>query len=476
MSDCCSNENGRQYDIAVVGAGSAGFSAAITAAEAGVRVALIGHGTIGGTCVNVGCVPSKALIRAMESAHSSHAAQRFAGITVTSGVTDWSAVQAQKASLVNGLRDKKYEALLPEYENIDYIYADGPARLVHGGVHIDGRIIRAGKTIITTGSSSSIPPIPGIEGVETLNSTTALELEILPETMMVIGGGVIGCELGQMFSRAGVKVTICCRTRLLPEAGPEISEALKASFEAEGIEVCSGVGYQRIEQTPKGVQLHCETSGGTQIVTAEKVLIAAGRRPNTEHLGLAEVGVEVDGRGGIVVDGHMRTSNTSIYAAGDVTGRDQFVYMAAYGAKLAAKHAAGQPVDPYDNRTMPWVVFSDPQIAGVGMTASEAIDAGYEVKESIAPLNQVPRALAAADTRGLIKLVADEKTDKLLGAQIMAPEGADSIQTMVMALKFGMTTKELGAMIFPYLTTVEGLKLAAQGFEKDVTKLSCCAG
>jgi mercuric reductase len=172
----------------------------------------------------------------------------------------------------------------------------------------------------------------------------------------------------------------------------------------------------------------------------------------------------------------MRSSNPSIYAAGDVTGRDQYVYMAAYGAKLAAKHATSQPVKPYDNRAMPWVVFSDPQVAGVGFTAAAAEAAGYDVKTSIAPLDQVPRALAAADTRGLIKLVADRKTDELLGAQIMAPEGADSIQTLVLALKFGMTTKELGDTIFPYLTTVEGFKLAAQGFDKDVAKLSCCAG
>ena len=204
--------------------------------------------------------------------------------------------------------------------------------------------------------------------------------------------------------------------------------------------------------------------------------MATGRSPNTADLDAGAVGVKLDARGGIIVDGQMRTSNPSIYAAGDVTGRDQFVYMAAYGAKLAANHAAGRPVDAYDNSAMPWVVFSDPQVAGVGLTAAAARDAGYDVMESIAPLNQLPRALAAADTRGLIKLIADRKTDKLLGAQLMAPEGADTIQTMVMALKFGMTTKQLGAMIFPYLTTVEGLKLAAQGFNKDIAKLSCCAG
>jgi mercuric reductase len=206
------------------------------------------------------------------------------------------------------------------------------------------------------------------------------------------------------------------------------------------------------------------------------VLMTTGRAPNTAGLGLTEVGITLTTNGGIMVDDRMRTSKSGVYAAGDVTGRDQFVYMAAYGAKLAALNALNGNSLIYDNTTMPWVVFTDPQVAGVGLTEVAAKSCGYETKTSIAPLDQVPRALAARDTRGLIKLVADKQTDRLLGAQILAPEGADSIQTMVLAIKFGMTTQQLGATIFPYLTTVEGIKLAAQGFGKDVTKLSCCAG
>jgi len=172
----------------------------------------------------------------------------------------------------------------------------------------------------------------------------------------------------------------------------------------------------------------------------------------------------------------MRTSRAGVYAAGDVTGRDQFVYMAAYGARLAAKNAMNDDSLIYDNAAMPAVVFSDPQVASVGLTEAAAKLAGHDVRTSVLPLEHVPRALAARDTRGLIKLVADGPSKRLLGAHILAPEGGDSIQTAVMALKAGMTYEELGATIFPYLTTVEGLKLAAQTFEKDVAKLSCCAG
>ena len=172
----------------------------------------------------------------------------------------------------------------------------------------------------------------------------------------------------------------------------------------------------------------------------------------------------------------MATTRPGIYAAGDVTDRDQFVYMAAYGAKIAVNNAFGLEPMLYNNATMPWVVFTDPQVAGVGLSEAQARAAGHEVKTSVLGLDNVARALAARDTRGLIKLVADARTDRLLGGQIVAPEGADSIQTLAMALKMGMTARALGETIFPYLTTVEGLKLAAQTFDKDVAKLSCCAG
>lgn len=204
--------------------------------------------------------------------------------------------------------------------------------------------------------------------------------------------------------------------------------------------------------------------------------MTAGRRANSEDLGLEEADVQTDSRGGIVVGQDMQTSRPDTYAAGDVTDRDQFVYMAAYGAKIAARNAVANAGERYDNSTMPWVVFTDPQVAGVGLSEQQARDAGHDVKTSVLSLDQVPRAQAARDTRGLIKLVADRETDRLLGGQIVAPEGSDTIQTLVMALKAGMTTKELGETIFPYLTTVEGLKLAAQTFDKDVAMLSCCAG
>jgi mercuric reductase len=477
MQDCCAPRGGKRdgdYDLVILGAGSAGFSAAIAAAELGARVALIGHGTIGGTCVNIGCVPSKTLIRATETIHQAKAAARFAGVRGEGGIENWSAAVHQKDELVSMLRQAKYVDLLPSYNAVAYL--EGRARLANGGVAVDGTPVKAGRVIIATGAAPSLPSIPGIEGVPYLTSTTALELKRLPASLLVIGGGYVGCELGQMFARAGVKVTIAFRSRLLPQAEPEVGEALTGYLRDEGIILRGGLSYREIRHGPEGIVLSVLANGIPETIKAEQVLVATGRQPNTEGMGLREAGVELLPNGGVEVDDRMRTSKPGIYAAGDVTGRDEFVYMAAYGARIAAKNALNGDSKRYDATAMPAVVFTDPQVASVGLTETTARRQGRPVETSVLSLGHIPRALAARDTRGLIKLVADAGSRKLLGAHILAPEGADSIQTAALAIKCGLTVEELADTIFPYLTTVEGLKLAARAFTTDLAKLSCCAG
>lgn len=475
--DCRSSKevSGDQYDLIVVGAGSAGFSASITAAEAGKRVALVGHGTIGGTCVNVGCVPSKAMIRAAEAVHGGASAARFPGISPCAHAVDWGGVVKGTADLVEEMRQKKYIDLLPAYENVTYI-EEGPARLVEGGVAVGGRVISAPRVLIATGSRPHIPVIDGIEAVEALDSWGLLTLPDRPESILVLGGGYIGCELAQMASRLGVKVTLVTRSRLLPGAEPEVAAALTEALKVEGIAVETGLAYVSVAKGAGGVSLTVDRGGKTEALTAERLVVTTGRVANSENRGLEDLGIETDARGSIKVGPDMASTRAGVWAAGDVTDRDQFVYMAAYGAKVAINNALGLEPMRYDNAAMPWVVFTDPQVAGVGLSEAEAKTAGYDVKTSVITLDNVPRAAAARDTRGVIKLVADAKTDRLLGGQIAAPEGSDTIQTLAMALKFGMTARALGETIFPYLTTVEGLKLAAQTFDKDVAKLSCCAG
>ena len=419
-------------------------------------------------------MPSKTLIRATEAIHQAGAAKRFAGITGAAHVDDWGAAVQQKDELVASLRQAKYVDLLVGYDRIRYL--EGQVRLFDGGVAVEGNPVKSGKVIIATGAAPALPSIPGIEKVPYLTSTTALELERLPQSLMIIGGGYIGAELGQMFARAGVTVTIVCRSRLLPDAEPEISEALTRYLREEGIGIRGGLSYEHIRQGPVGVELGVLVDGAAQLIRAERVLVATGRQPNTVGMGLRKSGIELLPNGAIKVDDRMRTTRRGVYAAGDVTGRDEFVYMAAYGAKIAAENAVNGDSRRYDATAMPSVVFTDPQVASVGLTEAAARTAGYDLRTAVFPLDYVPRALAARDTRGLIKLVAEATSGKLLGAHILAPEGADSVQTAVLAIKCGLTVGQLAETIFPYLTTVEGLKLAAQTFTKDVAKLSCCAG
>jgi mercuric reductase len=472
MSDCCkhNSEINTSPDILIIGGGSGGFSAAITAAEQGVSVVVIGDGTIGGTCVNVGCVPSKTMIRAVEALYQTKHASRFNGIQAQANITDWKLLVAQKQALVDDLRHAKYIDVLPSYPNVKYI--EGIAKFTNNSIEHDGNLYTPKKTIIATGSSNSLPSIDGIDSVPYLTSTTALELEVLPKSLLIIGGGVIGIELGQLFARAGVEVTVCCRSRIVPTSEPEISEALEQYLKNEGINICQGLSYQTINQTKQGIQLTC----GDRILQAEQLLVASGRKPNISKLTLNEANIKTNENDGIEVNEYMQTSHPDVYAVGDVTGLDMFVYMAAYGGKLAALNCVNGNSLVYDNQAMPEVIFSDPQVSGVGLTEQQARSQGYQVKTSTITLDHVPRFIVARDTRGLIKLIADKETDLLLGAHILAPEAGDLIQTIVIAMKSKITTKGLADTIFPYLTAVEGIKLAAQTFDKDVSKLSCCAG
>lgn len=463
-------------DILVVGAGSAGFSAAITAADAGAQVVIAGHGVIGGTCVNVGCVPSKNLIRAMDAIHQGNTMTRFDGIEGSGKIFDWPALVRQKNALVNSLRRTRYEDLLAVYPNISYI--SGLARFTGSGAAMDIGSTRyhPKKIILATGASPVMPPVQGLQNVPVLDSTSALELERVPESLIIIGGGAVGCELGQLFARAGTEATICCRSRLLPEAEPEASEALVKHLRAEGVNVYQGVAYRKLEQNNGNIKLQVLTGQGETTIDAGQVLVATGRMPNTRDLQPEKSGIELAANGGIKVDDFMQTTHQDVYAAGDLTGRDMLVYMAAYGGKIAARNALNGNCNRYNNSAMPAVVFTDPQLAWAGMTEKQAKDNGFKVKTSVIPLDTVPRFIAARDTRGLIKQVADAESDTLLGTTILASEAGDSIQTVVMALRGGLTTGELADTIFPYLTAVEGLKLAAQSFTKDINMLSCCAG
>ena len=451
--DCCAPKG--DFDLAVIGAGSAGFSAAITAAEGGKRVALIGHGTIGGTCVNVGCVPSKTMIRAAEALHGAQTAHRFPGLNSEAQVADWSALIAAKDDLVATLRQKKYADLLPGYGGVTYL-DEGPARLVLGGVEVGGRRITAPKVIVATGGRPAVPDIPGIQDAPTLDSTSLLELDRLPESLIFLGGGYIGVELAQMMARMGTRVTIVCRSRLLPRTEPEVSRALTETLRAEGVAVVDGATYDAARRDGARAVLTVTVDGADRDLTADRLVLTTGRAANTEGLGLAEMGVETDARGAIRVGDDMQTTKAGIFAAGDVTDRDQFVYMAAYGAKLASRNAVLGGTERYDNASMPWVVFTDPQVGAVGMTESEARAALAEVVVSHVPWSaSAGSALLRDDAIGGAQLVVDGSSGLVVGATFVGPGAGELVHAATVAIVGQVPVRLLRHAVPSYPTASE---------------------
>lgn len=465
----------KEFDLAVVGGGSAGFAAGIKAAELGARVALVEGGVLGGTCVNVGCVPSKTLIRAGE-AQFRRAHHGFAGIPASDGRPDWDAVRAQKDELVSELRQAKYWDVLRSYETVTLLEQRAVITSGHEVRLADGRAVSAGKIIVTTGASPWTAPIPGLAEAEYLDNASAMALEHLPDSMIVIGGSAVGVELAQLFARLGVSVTIVeAAPRLVPAEDPDVGAALAGHLRHEGLTVHLGVEIVRVERTDGRYTVLLTHDGVTHTATAEQLLVATGRRPNTGGFGLAESGVSLGKKGEIAVNEFLQTSNSDIYAAGDVIGDPMFVYVAAYGGALAAENALTGNRRRYDLTALPKVTFSDPGVASVGLTEQAAHERGIVPLVSNLPLEYVPRSLAARDTRGFVKLVADAATRRIIGAHILAAEAGEMITEPALAIKYGLTIEDLASTFHPYLTLSEAIKLAAQTFDKDVAKLSCCA-
>lgn len=462
-----------EYDLAIIGSGAAGFGAAIKAREQGARVIMIERGTIGGTCVNIGCVPSKTLLRAAETYHTA-GHHPFQGIETHAGEADLGQAVAQKNDLVGYLRQAKYSNLIGEY---DWEIVQGDARFTGAdSLTVGGRTIRAATFLVATGARPTVPSIPGLETASYQTSTEALDLTHVPRSLVVIGAGYIALELGQLFRHLGSEVTILQRgERLLPGYEPEVAEAVTTMLERKGIRVLTGTHVQRVERDDQGQRLHVETNGAPGILEAEHILVAAGRSPNAETLNLPAAGVETDQRGAIVVDAQLQTTNPRIFAAGDVTLCPQYVYVAAYQGGLAIDNALNGANRPCDLSALPGVIFTVPQVATVGLTAQQAQALGHDVKTAVLPIDAVPRAQVNYQDVGVFKLVADATTDRVLGAHIVADNAGDVIYAATLAVKHGLTVADLVESFAPYLTMAEGLKLGALTFDRDVSKLSCCA-
>ena len=467
--------DGGGLHIAVIGSGGAAMAAALKAVEQGARVTLIERGTLGGTCVNVGCVPSKIMIRAAHIAHLRRESPFDGGIAAAPPAILRERLLAQQQARVDELRHAKYENILDGNTAITMLRGEARFR---DGHHLTVRLTDGGerevafdRCLIATGASAAVPPIPGLKDTPYWTSTEALESDTIPQRLAVIGSSVVAVELAQAFARLGSRVTILARSTLFFREDPAIGEAVTAAFRAEGIEVQEHTQASHVAYAAGEFVL----TTGHGIVAADKLLVATGRTPNTRGLNLEAAGVTINAQGAIVIDKGMRTSNPHIYAAGDCTDQPQFVYVAAAAGTRAAINMTGGDAG-LDLSAMPAVVFTDPQVATVGYSEAKAHHDGIETDSRTLTLDNVPRALANFDTRGFIKLVIEEGSGRLIGVQAVAPEAGELIQTAVLAIRNRMTVQDLADQLFPYLTMVEGLKLAAQTFNKDVKQLSCCAG
>jgi len=321
-----------------------------------------------------------------------------------------------------------------------------------------------------------MPPIPGLADSGAWDSTRALSAPFLPERLVVLGGRYIALELGQMFARLGSEVTVLQRSeRILPADDPDVADALAGYLAEEGMEILPGTRILEVRRSGEAFELDIERAGRRVIVRSDAVVHALGRTPNTGGLTGSDFALDLRRNGELQVDDQLRTSQANIFGAGDVIGDPAFVYSAAYEGALAADNALGAEPRARDYTALPWVIFTDPQLAGVGLDEAAAAQAGIEVDVSVLPLDAVPRALAARDTRGFIKLLRARGEDRLVGARVLAPEGSEQIMEAALMIKYRLPVSEVAAAFHPYLTQGEGIKLALQTFDRNVKELSCCA-
>jgi mercuric reductase len=472
-----------RVDLAAIGSGGAAFAAAIHATALGKSVVMIERGTFGGTCVNTGCVPSKALIAAAEARHVAADAARFPGITATAGGVDMAALIEGKRALVDSLRAEKYVDLADAHGwQVRHAEASFEGTPDLPGLRVtaeDGSndVVEAEHYLVATGSTPWIPPIECLDQVDYLTSTTAMELTELPESLLILGGGYVALEQAALFARLGAKVTMLVRSRLASREEPEVSQALQAVFADEDVRVVRRAEVTSIERDESAGQVvaTATVSGSRSEFRADRVLVAMGRRPVTDALNLAAVEVKTGPDGEIVVDDQLASSNPRIWAAGDVTGHREFVYVAAAHGAIVVDNAFAGAERAVDYAHLPRVTFTSPAVGAVGLTEEQALAAGYRCDCRVLPLRHVPRALVNRDTRGFIKVVADADTGRILGLTAVAKDAGELAAAGVYLLKGQLTVDQVAHTWAPYLTMAEGIKIACQSFTTDVAKLSCCA-
>lgn len=470
-------------DLLILGSGSTAFAAALTAQELKKTAVMTEERPVGGTCVNRGCLPSKNLIAAAKLLHDAQH-PRFPGLTPCTIGLDFAALIAQKDELVHTYRKQKYESLIGGEIRLE----SGHAQFIDPHtVEVDGKRVKGRKLLVATGSRPSVPDIEGLDTVSYLTSDLltvdeSMELRQRPASLLIIGGGYISLELGQMFSRLGTMVTILERSRQLLPRGyePEVGRSIADIFADEGIEVVLNAAARAVRQDGREVVTKAIVAGHERQYRTERILVATGRRPNTDHIALERSGVQVNERGEVVVDDHLQTTVPHIFAAGDVIGSQHGSQMATpVGSRqggLAARNAlSGERPSAVDHRVIPRVIFTDPEVAVVGMPEADAIAAGHRCWCNTLPMSLVPRAGAIRDTRGIIKMTADANSNEVLGVSMVGHNAGEVIHEAAMAMRFKATISDFINLLHVFPTMSEALKIVAISRFKNPERLSCCA-
>jgi len=452
-----------EFDLVVIGAGPGGYTAAIKAAQLGMKTAIVEKGkNLGGTCLNVGCIPSKALLSSSELFHEAQHGFKPHGIKAEGVTMDVAAMMKRKDGVVSKMA-----------RGIDYLmnkngieHVSGSGRIVNAGeVEVTGgeatRTLKTKRILIATGSSVSGLPFLEFDGETVLSSDHAIALGQAPESMLVIGGGAIGLELGSVWARLGTKVTVVeFLTRIAAIFDEDITQALQKLLQKQGLKFHLGTGVESAEKTKTGIKLNAAKGDKALELEAEKVLVAVGRKPNTDDLGAIETGVELDERGRIRTDAEWQTNVPGIYAIGDVIAGPMLAHKAEQEAVAAVERMAGK-AGRVNYDTIPWVIYTAPEVAAVGLTEAEAKEKGHEVSVGAFPFQANGRAVAGAHADGLAKVIADKATDRVLGAQILSANASELIAEAVLLMEFDGSAEDLARTIHAHPTMSEGLREAA---------------
>ena len=457
--------DGHDYDLLVLGGGMAGLPVAMKCAYSGMETALVEEDLLGGTCLNRGCIPTKTMLRSAEVANLARRGGEF-GIDIDGAIeADMDAIVARKNEIVESIREGAYDNV-ESNDDVTLIEAHGIFESPRG-LRVGDRTISAERVVINAGARPTRPPIDGLDEVDVLDSTDALFLDEVPDSLVVIGGGYVGTEYAQMYSRFGADVTVFQRgDRLLPREEPAVSEVIEGVFTDEGIDVHTDTPVTALQADGDGVAVGADGPDGPVETAASDVLLAAGRRPNTDGIGLEEAGVETDERGFVETDDSFETTAGGVYAIGDVSGPPMFTHSARDDADLLYRRLAKDEEISTEERTVPWAVFTDPQVGHVGLTEQEARDQGYEVGIGRQDFADQGKPKALGETEGFVKLVTDAETDELLGAHVVGERGAEIVHELVLAIELDATADDIANTMHVHPTLPESINSAAGGVHR----------